>query len=84
MSNDQFSPTVAIRKAKKRTGLEESVRYVRSEVVKPYAFVTVRSDRGYNATGFAKCSPKDQFNPSIGLNLATSRAVHELAKKMAT
>jgi hypothetical protein len=46
---------------------------------KPYTVVLVQYGVR-KAVGVAKCNPKDQWNPRIGVALAKSRAVAELAE----
>ena len=77
-------------RACKRAGIKCSIKLYAGTLIQvgPYTCVEVVAYQGKpyiqsHAYGFSKCSPRDKFNPDIGLAIALSRAATDAAKKLA-
>jgi len=72
-----------LEKAVKRTKLNKTSTVTVSKVrqKKPYTMVTVEVDNNIEGVGFAKSSPKDKWDSSIGFSIALFRAVRDAKHK---
>lgn len=68
-------------RAERRLHLKAPLNVDKVVIKRPYTMVEVTygNDRFY---GFSKASPKDPFDPQVGISIATFRAVREVDETM--
>ena len=61
--------------------IRRQARIIEAEIVRPYTFVMAEY-AGIIGRGFAKCSPRDEWSPELGRQIAEGRAIRDIAQKL--